>query len=124
MKRKLLGMFIATILIVIAIPQIEADENDFGTLPLNTGKAFFGWILINSSQVSGLPDVGYMGVLTDMNATFSGHTEFLLAKPFTPTMLETNNSVNVKIDFFWGMVEMEQENFVLMGFAKGISWEW
>lgn len=140
MKKKGIGILICIMLVMIAIPQYSADitdktngndERDFNAIDqsdnlpsLNTGKAFFGIVMINATEANGLPDPGYMGVLSNVDATFSGNIELLLANMFTPTNLVTNQTVHVNIDLFWGNVEMDQENTVLMGFVKGITWEW
>lgn len=139
MNNKGIGVGILLLFSMLAFSQVNGVEHSFQELngekmnhystaveckPLSTGRAFLGIIMINSSEVTGLPEIGYMGILADVNAQFSNYTEFMLVSLFVPTFFQTNQTMNVRIDLFWGSVEKEQDNVILLGFVKGINWEW
>jgi hypothetical protein len=95
--------------------------------PMNKGSVRLGIIGIESSNVDGLPDETYAGILTDVDITLSGANMFgVVPIPlvFLSTGFETGETIHLKMEFFWGAVDPTGNITMIGGFARNIEWEW
>jgi len=84
---------------------------------------------IETNNVEGLPDDEmYAGVLTDVDATLDGAIMFgIVPIPWMifATGFHTNQTIHLKMDFFWGAIDPVYEDTTMMaGFARNLEWEW
>ena len=117
--------------IVSSIPQDIATTvqsvNYVQNQPMHKGKVRFGIIGIDTSNVAGLPNETYAGVLTDVNITIYGATMFAVVPIpllFLSTGFETSETIYIKMEFFWGAVDPTGNTIMIGGFARNIEWQW
>jgi len=104
--------------------ETAVNRND---LVNESGEERFGILLINFTSAEGLPEENFQGRLKNVDAIFSGDTEFGIAHIFwifIPSVyFKTSNDLNVHIDSFYGWVVYHEDISVMGGFLRGISWE-
>ena len=117
--------------IVSSIPQDTAITVKSVTYrlnqPTNKGNVRLGIIGIETSNVAGLPDETYAGILTDVDITLSGANMFGVVPiplAFLSTGFETSETIYLKMEFFWGAVDPTGNTTMIGGFARNIEWEW
>jgi len=117
--------------IVSSIPQDTATTVRSVTYglnqPMHRGNVRLCIIGIETSNVVGLPDETYAGILTDVNITLSGAIMFgVVPIPlvFLSTGFETSETIYLKMEFFWGAVDPTENTTMIGGFARNIEWEW
>jgi hypothetical protein len=89
--------------------------------PMHHGTAGFCILSVETQNAEGLPsDELYMGILTEINVTFHGPNLFMLAPIpwfFLSTMFETNETIHLEADFFWGSVDQTYDPPSINGFC-------
>jgi hypothetical protein len=109
---------------------VQTEEQTKETAPMSLsheGEARFGIIAIETPLAEGFPDEFYIGVLKNVNVTLHGATSFIVAPiPFIffATTFETENMIQLTMDFFWGPVDYTENSTYITGFGRMISWKW
>ena len=108
--------------------QTEEQTKEMAPMSLShEGEARFGIISIETPLAEGFPDESYIGVLLNVNVTLHGATSFIVTPiPFMifATTFETENMIQLKMDFFWGPIDISEDGTYISGFARMISWKW
>ena len=123
----IVGTFVFSVYCVNAL-STKTNNIEKTIKSMHHGSAGFCILSIETESAEGLPsDELYMGILTDINVTLHGPNLFMLAPIpwfFLSTMFETNETIHLKADFFWGSVDQTYDPPLIMGFAKNVKWEW
>ncbi|RLF57490.1 MAG: hypothetical protein DRN27_07685 [Thermoplasmata archaeon] len=118
----------------IQIIEKEQFKNNEEKLTTESGRSWFGLVMVtyNDTTSNGLTNENYKGYLHNIDATFSGYTEFymfhliFLDKTFS---IKTNSNVKITISHFIGAIahgsdeSIEPNNSALAGIGLNIGWE-
>jgi hypothetical protein len=131
MKRKIIGIFVCTLLLVTAIVPLTIaldEENDKITKTTSKGGARKGIIVVDHTEVEGAPDEFYVGSLKDVDFQLNNVALFVVMPiPFfiLSTVLETTDNIHLQIDYFWGVTDPTFENYtMIVGYFRNAEWEW
>jgi len=120
---------ILMLLILSSIPFVSSQEFSYNKkiyVDDESGQTKFGLLAVLFTSANGIPKEDFKGILRNVNVTFSGETHLGVAHLFMfihpPDMVDSNDSMNVKIDFFYGMISCGGPYSGIIGFVKGIQW--
>ena len=101
MKRKIIGIFVCTLLLLTAIVPLTIaldEENDNITKTTSKGGARKGIIVVDHTEVEGAPDEFYVGSLRDVDFQLNNVSLFVVMPvPFfiLSTILETTDNIHL-----------------------------
>ena len=131
MKRKIIGIFVCTLLLVTALVPLTIAldvKNDKITKPVSKGGAKLGIIVVELTEVEGAPEEFYVGSLNDVDFQLNNVALFVVMPiPFfiLSTVLETTDNIHLQMEYFWGVTDPTFENYTMIaGFFRNAEWEW
>jgi hypothetical protein len=122
----IVGAFVFSVCCVNAL-STKTNNIEKTIKSMHHGSAGFCILMIDTKNAEGLPDELYTGILTDINVTLDGPNQFMLTPiPWIllTTMFDTNETIHLEADFFWGFIDPTYDPSQIMGFAKNVKWEW
>ncbi len=125
--KKIVVLMISVMLLSLLVPPISAYSNDIENKQVDeVGQAKFGLLLVLFTSANGIPEEDFNGMIRNVKITFSGETNLGIGHFFPlihpPDIVFTSDDLNVKIDFFYGMILYRGNQLGIIAFVKGIQW--
>ena len=131
MNKKIIGIFICTLLLVTAVVPLTIAldvENDKIAGPVSKGGARSGIVILGGAEVEGAPEGSYIGSLKDVDLQLNNVTLFIVMPiPFfiLSTVLGTTDNIHLQMEYFWGVTDPTPENdTMIVGYFRNAEWEW